>query len=219
MCGISSWFSEPCSKARRRTWNCETFREFISARNRPKRSWRSCSRTWPTTSPRSARSSLIRAPPADPSTDGGAANGALPAENKISTGSPRMGAAVSSVRAVLRRTDASPCATSAPSLFLGRGRLLHSGRARLISDRHAHSAVHAIQCASSVGHGVVGAGVARRRILHASHAHSHARALCLLASGTVSTLAKRRQAAGGVGNNRVSGALSRVLHAEFHGSG
>src|SRR5260370_10295986 len=34
MSGISSSFSGPCSKARRRRWNYETFREFISARNR-----------------------------------------------------------------------------------------------------------------------------------------------------------------------------------------
>src|SRR5271156_1891765 len=69
MSGISSSFLEPCSKAPRRRWNCETFRGFTSARNRPRRSWRSCSRTWPITRLPSVRSNSIRALPVDPFTD------------------------------------------------------------------------------------------------------------------------------------------------------
>src|SRR5271169_5016476 len=109
--------------------------------------------------PRSARSNSIHEPPVDKSTDapftdvlcdgGCAAGGAVRSENKISTGILRAGAAVSSFRFVLCRIDASACAASAPPVFLGRGGLLHSGRARLISDRHAHSADRGIECASS----------------------------------------------------------------------
>src|ERR1700730_12822401 len=79
--------------------------------------------------------------------------------------------------------------------------------------------IHAVKCPSSTGDGVAGAGLARLWILHVSHAHGYAGGVSILAAGIVSTFADRRQSSRGVGDNRVSGALSGVLHAEFYGAG
>src|ERR1700678_2639935 len=129
-----------------------------------------------------------------------------------------MAAAISAVCPLLCRTDAAPCATSASSLFLGRGGLLHSCGARFISYRRAYSAVDAIECASPARHGMAGARLACFWVLYASHTLRHVGAERIFITWAISAFAARGQFSDCLDHNRLSGALSGLFHAEFPGA-
>ncbi len=82
-----------------------------------------------------------------------------------------------------------------------------------------HSAIHPLECASSAGDGLAGAGMAHRRIFATSHAHGHAGAVSVFVAGAFSAVAGRREPPGGLGDDRAGRDLSRLFHAKFSGAG
>src|SRR5271157_636346 len=122
------------------------------------------------------------------------------------------------LRAHLHGSVPHPSAAVAAALLLGRSGLLHPGGARFAADGLAHSAYHALQCASTAGDDLARVLVEVQRLHAGGDAYFNADSGSLRAAGALEAVARRGQRSGCLGYRVVHGPLPGFLCAEFAGA-